>query len=142
MSRRVTGTLAALLVGLGLTVAVQSPAQALTGYDRCEGWGLVCVFTEVNGGGTIYRLVGTPGQCIDMVGGGVNSADSYANRRAGNISHHIQFYDNFGCSGTLLKVAYYGGGPIPSGAEGNFAVFRTSRGTHRDRVNSVWFNNG
>lgn len=133
---RVTAFLAVVLAFLGLAA---TPAQAA--YSECD-WGTVCVWTGTDGGGTIYRLRGVAGQCINMVGGGVNSVESYANRREGNVSHHVQFYDDFNCTGILLHVAYWHGGPIPSGAEGNFAVFRTSRGSHRDRLNSVWFNNG
>jgi hypothetical protein len=134
--KRATVLAVALLAILGL---VTSPAHAA--YSSCD-WGQVCLWTGLDGTGTIYRLRGVAGQCINMVGGGVNSADSYANRREGNVSHHVQFYDDFGCGGTLLKVVDYGGGPIPSGAEGNVAALRTTRGSHRDRVNSVWFNNG
>jgi hypothetical protein len=136
MRKRIVVFAVTLLAMLGLAA---SPAHA--SYADCD-WGTVCLWTGTDGTGTIYRLRGVAGQCINMVGGGVNSADSYANRREGNISHHVQFYDDFGCTGILLQVAHFDGGPIPSGAEGNFTVFRTSRGTHRNRVNSVWFNNG
>lgn len=131
---RVTAFIAVVLAFLGLAA---TPAQAA--YSECD-WGTVCVWTGIDGSGTIYRLRGVAGQCINMVGGGVDSADSYANRRSGSTSHHVQFYDNFGCTGTLLHVEYWHGGPIPSGTEGNFERLRTRN--YRNQLNSVFFNNG
>lgn len=131
---RIIAVAVATFAMIGLAAA---PAQAA--YSNCD-WGYVCIYTGLDGGGTQYTLRGVAGQCINMVGGGVDSADSYANRRSGSISHHVQFYDDFGCTGTLLHVEYWHGGPIPSGAEGNFERLRTRN--YRNQLNSVFFNNG
>lgn len=122
---------------LALGVLAATPAQA--SYDDCN-WGTVCVYTGLNGSGSKYTLINVGGSCHRLVGNAVNNIESYANRRSGSTSHHVQFYDGPDCNGALLHVVTYHGGPIPSGAEGNFEVTRSV--SYRNRTESVWFNNG
>lgn len=138
--------IAAFVAVLVASFGLATPAHAATGYDRCEEWGWVCIFTGLDGGGTMYILRGVAGQCINMVGGGVNSADSFFNKRAGNTSHHVQFYDQFNCTGQELGIKPWTTlGPFPSGTKANFTLYNLGAcctRNHRNKLNSVWFNNG
>lgn len=142
-------TLAACLVVLGLVSLAAAPAQAVTGYARCE-WGEVCLFTGLDGGGTIYPHVAISGTCVNMVGGANNSANSFVNKRpqqSANAAHHIQIYDGANCTGTLLAIGAFGNnrGPFPSGTRANFTRYNPRGGgdiNFRERASSIFWNTG
>lgn len=141
---RVTTLIVAVIAALGLAA---TPAQALTGYDRCQGWGYVCAFSGLDGSGTMTPIFGSAGRCSNMPASANNTADSFYNKREGGTSHHVQFYDGANCTGELLAVAPadYWTGPFPSGTHRNFTRFRNKGGTdinHRDELSSVFFNTG
>jgi hypothetical protein len=137
---------AAILITTALAVLglAASPAQALTGYARCEGWGFVCTFNGPDGTGTMTYVFGSAARCSNMPASANNTADSFINKREGNTSHHVQFYDGANCTGERLGTYPYGWeGPYESGYRSSFyEVPRAGGHSERNKVSSVWFNTG
>lgn len=98
MKRRITALLLAVGFGVGFAVAVAAPAQA--SFSDCNV-GTACIWNATNGSGTPIGggFSATPGTCFDLFGAQNDSADSFRNR----TTKSIQFYDNHGCTGQLLK---------------------------------------
>jgi len=98
MRQRLAAVLAGLVLGGGLAVAVAAPAQA--SYSECNT-GTVCIWNATNGSGSPIGggFSSTPGTCFDLFGAQNDSADSFRN----HTTKSVQFYDNHGCTGQLLK---------------------------------------
>lgn len=144
MKRRISVLLLAVGLGAGIAVAVQAPAQA--SYSSCAS-GTVCTWDNPDGSGSPrIAFWASPGTCFELTGAADNSADSFRN----HITTHIQFYDNHGCTGTLLKDAT--GATIFDGITQQNFMQQDQVISHpgcqypstcfRNRASSVFFNTG
>jgi Peptidase inhibitor family I36 len=146
--RRLRAALVALVVVVGLTSAVASPAQAAL--SDCW-YGYVCMWAE-NGGpaytGTIHRIPAMPlGYCYNIPSGsGFNDkADYFANELA---TRHVQFYRDRDCTGHLLhRQSDCWQGPFRGQTYGQFQFKSTFSCSHSatydaNSATSVFFNTG
>lgn len=106
---RIAALLAALVLTLGLSSAVASPAHAA--YIDC--WtGYACVFDGQNGTGALLFASNAPrGSCVNIPSSVNDRATSYVNRLSGR---GFQVYRDAGCQGHALhKDNGYGGSTQP-----------------------------
>lgn len=98
MTKKIAALLLAVTAGVGLSFAVQAPAQA--SYSSCNT-GTACIWDGRDGAGSPIGggFFASPGTCFDLFGAQDNSADSFRN----HTTRSIQFYDGHGCTGDLLK---------------------------------------
>lgn len=141
--KTITRALIVLAMAAGIGVAVAAPAQA--SYGECNS-GYVCVWYNINGGGTRVELFNNPGTCVTFLGQvWDNQIDSFRNSLW--QGRHVQFYDGNNCNGQLLwrDSVWMNGGPFAVGVQDNFE-YNAPRGgpltNHRNKASSAWFNNG
>lgn len=119
--------------------------SASASYAECNS-GYVCIWYNINGGGTRVESYGNPGTCVPFSGQSWNNqADSFRNRL--NNGHHVQFYDGTNCNGQVLwrDGLWMDDGPFAVGMMDNFE-WNTPHGStatiHRNKASSIWFNSG
>lgn len=138
MRQRILTVLAALAVIIGMQFAAPSPAHA--GYNDCITPNLVCLWEGTGGNGNQWSWYANPGTCVTMESFLRNKMESFYNSL--NNGKHVQFYDLPNCTGAELKRngGGIGGtfGPFPVGTQDSFCGVCN----HRNRVDSIWFNNG
>lgn len=95
--KRLSVTFALLVasIGVGATVAA-SPAMA----DPACTNGYVCLFSDINGGGSVLSIPASYGSCYSL-GGGWNNIASSVVSRAGFAIH---LTDNWDCSGQYVYL--------------------------------------
>lgn len=104
MTKRFTSAVVALIMGLGLAVAVQAPASA--SWSDCPA-GQGCVYINSNGGnpilGLTYSSVGGVYKCWNFADNW-NDAISSVKVRYGS-GEDMKFFKDADCTGTATTVA-------------------------------------
>jgi hypothetical protein len=127
-----------VLIVSGLIAVAATPAKA--SYSQCIS-GYVCGWTQYDGGGEyvlnppIYR---SPGTCYNLLASDNDKINSIYNHLTNG--HGIQGYNDRNCTGGRIFTSCCGDNPIPAGRATNVQAGPVI--DSRNRLSSIWFNNG
>jgi hypothetical protein len=131
--KKVTALFSAIVLALGLSVAMAAPAQAAA--SDCPA-NRVCYWDDSGWVVLLESIWRAGGVCVNV------AFNDRANGFRNNLSKHVQMYKDAGCTGPLLRNWQGSTGPFPPGHTNLFFKPFCCGDGDQNKLTSIFVNTG